>query len=602
MAGMGCSVLLAVIAMAAQPVEPRVEDVLVLGAPAEVKLEGFLGSRCDLNRTGRLKHAPIDEMLAGFQKRPGSHPWIGEHIGKWLHAASLAWQNTRDSELRAMMDRAVRDLLATQKPDGYLGTYDDKDRWTSWDVWVHKYNLIGLLAYHEATGDAPALSGARRVGDLLCATFGPAKRDIIASGTHVGMAATSVLEPMVGLYRVTGDEKHLAFCRYLVESWDQAHGPKIIASLLTHGKVARTANAKAYEMMSNLVGLCELYRVTGEPRYLKAAQVAWQDINDTQLYVTGGTSLREHFQPDGHTPSTGAVAETCANVTWEQLSAQLYRLTGEAKYAAALERLIYNHLIGAQGRDGRDWCYFTVLEGAKTFTSHVNCCHSSGPRGVTMVPELTYARRPQGVRVTLYEPSQFRTTLADGTKLELRQETKYPAEEVVRILVTPEKEAEFAVELRVPEWMQSMAVRVNGEPAGTPPAGGVMTLQRTWKPGDAITIRVDLTPRWIQGTGMHEGYLAAMRGPFVLCVNGNRNPDLWGPELAAAAADAPFQPAGEIPKSPPLERSFSAAARARSLTPEGMKDVTIHLTPFALVQNEGFTVWIRTPALLERIR
>ncbi len=32
------------------------------------------------------------------------------------------------------------------------------ERWTSWDVWSHKYNLIGLLAYYRISGDQRALS------------------------------------------------------------------------------------------------------------------------------------------------------------------------------------------------------------------------------------------------------------------------------------------------------------------------------------------------------------------------------------------------------------------------------------------------------------
>ena len=48
------------------------------------------------------------------------------------------------------------------------------------------------------------------MGDLLIATF-PAKRSIVAAGNHLGMAATSVLEPIVLLYRDTGDERYLQF-------------------------------------------------------------------------------------------------------------------------------------------------------------------------------------------------------------------------------------------------------------------------------------------------------------------------------------------------------------------------------------------------------
>src|SRR5262249_36051442 len=154
------------------------------------------------NLEGRLLHLDEPRALAGFLKRPGDHPWIGEHAGKFLDAAANTWLYTHDPRLKTLMDRVASELMSAQLPDGYLATYADKDRGTQWDVWVHKYDLIGLRAYHKATGNAAALETSRRIGDLLCRTFGPlpGQRDIIAAGTHVGMAATSVLEPMVALY------------------------------------------------------------------------------------------------------------------------------------------------------------------------------------------------------------------------------------------------------------------------------------------------------------------------------------------------------------------------------------------------------------------
>ena len=130
-------------------------------------------------------------------------------------------------------------------PKSAFGLYPGAD----WDVWSHKYNLMGLLTYYQFTGNEPALNACRKMGDLLLATF-PARRSIIAAGPTWGMAATSVLEPMVLLYRFTGEKRYLDFCRYIVKSWSEPNGPKIIESLLEHGQVNKTANGKAYEMLS----------------------------------------------------------------------------------------------------------------------------------------------------------------------------------------------------------------------------------------------------------------------------------------------------------------------------------------------------------------
>ena len=60
------------------------------------------------------------------------------------------------------------------------------------------------MTYYQYTGNQAALQCCRKMADLLIATF-PARKSILAAGTHVGMAATSVLEPIVVLYRFTGD-------------------------------------------------------------------------------------------------------------------------------------------------------------------------------------------------------------------------------------------------------------------------------------------------------------------------------------------------------------------------------------------------------------
>ncbi len=115
-------------------------------------------------------------------------------------------------------------------------------------MWSHKYNLIGLLAYYKTTGYTPAFDAAKRIGDLLCKTFGykPGQMDIVLSGTHVGMASTSVLNAIVDLYRYTGDKKYLDFAHYIIRSYNKPDGPKIVKTLLEVGKVNEVANGKAY--------------------------------------------------------------------------------------------------------------------------------------------------------------------------------------------------------------------------------------------------------------------------------------------------------------------------------------------------------------------
>ena len=455
-----------VIAATAAPPKPavtdKVQDKFVPAPYAAQKIGGLLGDRMSINVQKRLLRIDERALLEGFEHRPGKHPWIGEHIGKYLHAGANAYLLTGNQQLKAQMERMARALIATQLPDGYLGTYTDDQRWTSWDVWVHKYNLIGLLSYYEITGYQPALDAARRVGDLLARTFGdrPGQRDIIASSTHVGMAATSVLEPMVNLYRYTGDAKHLEFCRYILRAWEQPNGPKLISSLTSHGNVFKTANAKAYEMMSDLVGLVELYRLTGDEQYLRPAAAAWKDIAARRLYVTGTTSSHEHFQDEGSLRGEMGddVGEGCATVTWLQLTWQLLRITGEPQYAQELERTVYNQLLAAQDASNGNICYFTPMDGRKNATAGINCCVSSEPRGISMIPALAWGRRGSGVAVVLYAPGSLKTDVAT-----IESETDYPLTGAVKLKVTPGANgSRFPVYLRVPWWTKRYVAKVGG--------------------------------------------------------------------------------------------------------------------------------------------
>ena len=54
------------------------------------------------------------------------HPWQGEHLGKWLHAGVIAYKITGNEKIKKAMDEMVNRVLATQRADGYIGTYADE--------------------------------------------------------------------------------------------------------------------------------------------------------------------------------------------------------------------------------------------------------------------------------------------------------------------------------------------------------------------------------------------------------------------------------------------------------------------------------------------
>jgi DUF1680 family protein len=518
-----------------EKIPPMIPDRQDFLGPDHTHLTGWLGQRMQANEANRLVKLDPERLLEGYRKRPGRQSWDGEHVGKWLHAATLAWVNTGDPALRQKLDLVVSELMKCQLDDGYLGTYLDKDRWTEWDVWAHKYNLLGLLTYMRYTGNTEPLTTCRRMADLLCATFGdnPGQRDIIKAGHHVGMAPTSVLEPMVLLYRVTGESRYLDFCKYILRAWEQPNGPKIISTLLAAKRVDKVGNGKAYEMLSCLNGALEYYRTVGGRDILEACLNAWQDIVQNRLYLTGAASYGEHFHDDYDLPNVNNVGETCVTVTWLQFNAQLLRLTGEARFAEQLEHVILNQLLGAQRCDGSGWGYYVQMEGKKPYSSTLDghCCLSSGPRGLALVPTFAVSADAEGVVVNLYDAGTTELPLRDGVKIRLGIETLYPADGKVRLQIDPPAARSFGLKLRVPASCPLATTSVNGKKvqAKTGP-DGYLVINRKWTQRDLVELQFKLQPRVIVGDHKNEGKIALAYGPLVLAADN----DLLPRERAAA--------------------------------------------------------------------
>ncbi|MCX7048523.1 MAG: glycoside hydrolase family 127 protein [Candidatus Sumerlaeota bacterium] len=544
----------------------------------------------------RLLVVNEEELLAGFRKRPGKQDWIGEHVGKFLHAATLAWVNTGDPELKAKIDRVAAELIKCQDADGYLGTYLPEKHWTSWDVWIHKYDLIGLLTYHQYTGDASALAASRKIGDLLVNTFGPGKKSIIAAGTHVGMAATSVLEPIVLLHRLTGDERYLDFAKYIVAAYDEPNGPKIVKTLTETKSVSKTANGKAYEMMSNLVGLCELARAAGDKTYLTPVVNAWEDVVAHQLYITGTVSRGEHFGPDYDLPNgpKANVGETCATVTWLQLNAQLLRLTGEARYGDELERTYFNHLAAAQHPSGAKWCYYTALQGAKPYGNNVSCCLSSGPRGMALAAQLAYLKYQtagqDGIAVNLFGASRVQAQLG-GRAVAIEQTSDFPAKGGATFNFKMDQPATFAFKVRCPAWAESFSLTLNGgkSAAAGSKGGWCEVAPREWKNGDSVTVGFTIPSRLIAGEHGNTGLLAMTWGPLVLAYDESRNKGL---PAAATLALAESADQGRLALTPLAGGELVFQARVRT-APDAQPTIAVFV-PFADAGADGgrYQVWM----------
>ena len=496
-----------------------------------VSMSGYIGQRYDdcLNR--RVKPENIDTLISVYRVQDEKQNlWGSEFWGKWVQGAIGMYHFTQDSELKGIIQQAEDMLMACQLKNGYIGDYDAEHQLNGWDVWGRKYTLLGLIKWYQESGDKHALKAATRLLDYTISQIGPGKKSILQCGAYVGMPPSSILEPTMLIYQTTGQQRYLDFAKYIAAELNKPGGPELITR--ANVPVAQRVpvkpgdewygagnGQKAYEMMSCYVGLLELFRVTGEPELLQAAEATWQHIVDEEINICGSGASHECWYGGRNlqTRVSALTMETCVGFTWMQFCERLLEFTGDQKYADQIERTMYNALMASMKGDGSQIAQYTPLEGYRQegelqSRMPINCCNANGPRAFAMIPRVMYRLPSEGrIDINLFIPS--RTTInMQGQSIALSQETDYPMNGKVQICVSPQHEATFTLALRIPAWSRKSTVEVNGEQVQGVQAGRYCLIKRAWKPGDQVTLNTDMQARLVELNDMQ----AIERGPIVL--------------------------------------------------------------------------------------
>src|SRR5262249_50725179 len=154
------------------------------------------------------------------------------------------------------------------------------------------------------------------------------------------------------------------------------------------------------------------------------------------------------------------------------------QLAGEGQYSDVLERTIYNALLASISLDGkrvfdanplesldrnerRDW---TASSDSSVRTRQANARAPGGnapldlARLIAALPGNLYAVSEDAIYVNLYAASTCALKLTNGAAVKIAQMTKYPWDRRVRLIVSPDQPADFALKLRVPGWARNEAV------------------------------------------------------------------------------------------------------------------------------------------------
>jgi DUF1680 family protein len=441
---------------------------------------------------------------------PRTGQWRGEFWGKYILSAIAAHNYYDSDELKSRIEKAVNGLLATQGDDGYIGTYSHSDFvvGNNWNIWNRKYTLWGLLEAWQLLDDDYILEAAKRFFTHLSTEVGPGAEDIVKTGNFYGLPSSSILQPVVKLYKATGDKDYLEYAEYIAGQWEKhPEGlPDILNKSFTGIPVHKWFHdtdpykwAKAYEFISCVEGLLELYEVTGNHRYLETGKNIHASLVQCERSPIGNICFN-----DKHTGSAGLIntlSEICDAVYWNRLSFKLFELTGEEKYIEEMERTFYNSLLSAYNTEGtwglrRTRMSHIHIPATNHFLQHHQCCTDNLPRGLFQFAEAVLTRRDNQVFLSVFNEGKGNIKLPSGQKACLEINGDFLEKVTTAITLSLNKPEKFEFLIRMPRWSSETIIKINGRKQEVNSSEDWINITKEWKNNDRIELNFQLNVWW----------------------------------------------------------------------------------------------------------
>ena len=462
-------------------------DVRLGGVPAG-KMHNFFRARM-LDKTaqrdvfGEARSAfrdRDDDEKAVLPDRKMGGIWRGEFWGKLMLGTARVADYLQDPALTKFVKEECHRMIALQDPDGYLGSYADKENvwipesakpamraaygWnTVWNLWNRKYAIWAMLMAYRTTGDRAILASTERQMDQWIEMMHRLGLPLFVTGQpeKVGLPSMSILKPLLMLYAETGKKTYLDYAKEMLPDWDRADGacPNFFrnadrADALHTWYPNPSRWAKSYEMMSCLDGLLEYTRLTGDARALETVRKIYDNLLRTELNVLGDVGYVDQFY--GAATQPNASTEVCDTIHWIRLSLDLYLMTGDVRYCDAIELAYFNAFLAGVYRDGT-WGAFAVRGTACHETdrqcgyAYNHCCVNNVPRTFMDMAEGTVTRDRAGVfHVNFYQDA---TATLDG--VDFAVSGNYPVGNVVTVKVS---DPAAKVVFRTPAWCPKLDV------------------------------------------------------------------------------------------------------------------------------------------------
>ncbi len=467
-----------------------------------------------------------DDILHGYRQAAGL-PAPGKPLGGWCRATSDTvfgqWLSgmsrmakaTGDTEIRDKAIRLFTEWSKTIGPEGNcrMGHY-------GFDKLV--CGLVDLQLYADCAEAGVMLEKA-------CDWASKSLSRDNQPATHVNPSGRpaewyTLAENLYRAYQMTGNQKFRTFgdAWLYAAYWDK---------FANTSNPAETYGYHAYSHVNTFSSAAMAYAVTGEDHYLNVIKNAYDWLQNTQCYCTGGYGPSE--TTSAGKGGLGAVLDyrsdtfetACGSWAAFKLTRYLLQFTGAARYGDWAERILYN-AIGAAlpvTPEGKTFYYsdYRVGGGMKVhYWDAWPCCAGTYIQTVADYHNIIYYKDSTSLYVNLFVPSEVTWQRPDGA-VKLTQETNYPETETTTLTLDVPQSASFPLKFRVPAWTSNVSAKVNGEDiqlAAEP--GNWASINRQWKSGDKVEIRIPLTWRMQPVDREHPDRVAIVRGPVAMIMEG----------------------------------------------------------------------------------
>lgn len=590
----------------------------------------------------RNAHATIPHCIAKIQEagvldnfRRVADGIGGPFEGMWFADSDLyktleaiGWESSRvgDPVHQAFMDEAVRLIERAQDADGYLNTAvqgdPDKERYAELEV-SHELYCAGHLiqaavAIHRGTGDDRLLRVARRFVDNILDSL---------SDRDDGFDGHPEIETaLVELAREVDDARLVPFAAAQV---DRRGHQRLRVYILDPDyfqdavalREADEAVGHAVRQLYLLAGAADIYLESGDESLLAACVRLWENLFQKKTYLTGGHGSRhmgEAFGDAYELPSDRAYTETCAGIASFQWNWRMLLATGQARYAQAMETVLYNTIAAAMGMDGRHFFYTNPLQmrtghrgnddgtpAGRLSWFKCSCCPPNLARLIASLHHYLATSDDHELTIHQFVSATVQAEL-DGTPMTVELQTDYPW--TAALTATVRAEGECGLAIRIPDGLADVTARLDGVPVPDGSfADGYVRIRRAWTGTSTLTVDGTIEPQVVHphpALDAVRGTVALRRGPLVYCIEAVDQAERTVLEDLRVDLGAPVEENGSPLEDVEVgltaqgyvldepEVLYSSVASRPASTP-----TTIHAIPYFAWGNRGehaMRVWIPT--------